>query len=350
MSASRADARAETIRNEAELDEVLTRPSPALLQFIGSVPSPLVVLGAGGKMGPSLAVLARRAAAAAGHPLEVIAVSRFSNAASRQWLEEREVRTIAADLLKEDEVRRLPDAANVLYLVGQKFGTRENPGATWVANTLAPAFVAQRYASSRLVALSTGNVYPLSKVRDGGARETTPLTPLGEYPNAAVARERLFEFFAAEHRTPLVILRLNYAVDLRYGVLPDIARKVFGGEPIDLTMGWFNCIWQGDANELILRSLELASVPRRVFNLTSPQVLSVRAVAERLGERLGRAPQFVGAEAETALLSCADALAGQLGPPATPLDTLLRWTADWVKMGGRSLDKPTHFEVRDGVY
>ena len=338
------------IRDENQLEDWLTRPRPGLVDFIRSLPSPLLILGAGGKMGPTLAVLAQRAAELTGHKLEVIAVSRFSEESSRRWLEARGVSTLRADLLERDEVRKLPDAANVIYLVGLKFGTRENPALTWAANTLAPAQIAERYAQSRLVALSTGNVYPLVPVASGGAREEQALTPLGEYANAAVARERIFEYFARKNGTRLAVLRLNYAAELRYGVLVDIAQKVFTGERIDVTSGWFNCIWQGDANEMILRTLALATSPPSTYNLTGPSVVSVREVSMKFSELLDRPARLIGEEADTALLSNPERLCRELGSPPTAFEDILRCTAEWVRNGGRTLNKPTRFEVRDGKY
>lgn len=340
----------EVIENEETLDELLTRPRPALVQFMASVRSPLVILGAGGKMGPSLALLACRAAEAARHPLEIIAVSRFSDPIARRWLDDRGVQTLSCDLFDPGAVRKLPDAADVLYLVGQKFGTTQSPAGTWAANLLAPARIAERYPATRIVALSTGNVYPLSPVGRGGSMESDPLTPLGEYANATVGRERIFEFFSQKNSTAIVLVRLFYAIDLRYGVLRDLAELIWAGKPVDLTNGHFNCIWQGDANEMVIRSLALATTPAAAFNLTSAAVLSVRAVATRLGELLGRAVDFIGTESETALTGNTAKLRAQLGDPPTPLDTMLCWTADWVKRGGRNLGKPTHFEVRDGRY
>jgi nucleoside-diphosphate-sugar epimerase len=339
-----------TIENELALDELLTRPRPELIQFIKSVHSPLVILGAGGKMGPTLAGLARRAAQAASHPLEILAVSRFSDPNARRWLEARDVRTSSCDLYDPTATRQLPESENVLYLVGQKFGTTQSPAATWAANTIVPARVAERYASARIVALSTGNVYPLSPVAGGGSVESDSLTPLGEYANATVGRERIFEFFSQRHGTPVVLLRLFYATDLRYGVLRDLADKIWAGKPVDLANGHFNCIWQGDANEMVIRSLALANSPAAAFNLTSAAVLSIRQVANRLGELLGKPVRFTGTESETALIGNTSKLRQLLGDPPTPLEAMLRWTADWVKRGGRSLGKPTHFEVRDGRY
>lgn len=340
----------EVIASEAELDEVMTRPSKALVDMIAQVRSPLVVLGAGGKMGPSLAVRAVRAAEAAGHALDVVAVSRFSDAAARQWLEARGVRTLSADLMRRDSLARLPDAHDVLYLVGLKFGTQSDPARTWAVNTLAPAYVAERYPAARLVALSTGNVYPLTPVARGGSVEGDPLTPLGEYANACVARERLFAYFAQTGGPATVLVRLNYAVDLRYGVFVDLGRRLLAGQPIDVTMGYLNAIWQGDANDMILRMLPLATRPARPLNLTGLDVLSVRDVATRLAELLGVSAEIAGQEAPTALLSRAGEAAALLGPPETPLERVLRWTAHWLRQGGPLLGKPTRFEVRDGSY
>lgn len=344
------DRRTEGIPDEAALEERLSRPHPRLIEFIRGVSSPLVILGAGGKMGASLAVLAHRAAQAAGHPLEVIAVSRFADPSVRRGFEDRGVRTLPCDLLAEGAVHQLPDTRNLIYLVGVKFGTAQNASATWAANTLVPARVVERYPRARIVALSTGNVYPLSPVNRRGSTETDPLTPVGEYANSAVARERIFEFYSRRLGTPVALMRLFYAVELRYGVLLDIARKVWNGEAVELTNGFFNCIWQGDANDLILRSLPLAASPPSAWNLCAPQVFSVRQIATRLGELLERSPNFTGAEAATALLGNPARLCGALGEPSLPLETLLPWIAAWVKGGGRTLDKPTHFEVRDGTY
>ncbi|MFL5245876.1 MAG: NAD-dependent epimerase/dehydratase family protein [Gemmataceae bacterium] len=340
----------ESIQSENELEEELTRPRPALITFIKTLKSPLMVLGAGGKMGPTLAVLARRAADVAGHTVNVIAVSRFSDPVSRRWLEDRGVQTLSVDLLNRDAVARLPDTANVLYLVGLKFGTSLDPAQTWAVNTIVPAHIAERYPTAVIVALSTGNVYPLAPAVGPGSRETDSLTPLGEYANAAIARERLFEYFARRNANPIAILRLNYAVELRYGVLVDIARKVYAGEAVDVTMGYFNCIWQGDANDMILRAVALAQTPPLALNLTGPDILSVREVALHFGELMNRPAKTIGREAPTALLSDPSAACRLLGPPPTPMEKVIRWTADWIKRGGRILDKPTHFEARDGKF
>ena len=337
--------------NEEELDELLTHPWPELVAFVNEIASPLVVLGAGGKMGPSLCVLAKRAAAEAGVDLDVVAVSRFGATAAREWLEAHGVQTASADLLDRSTLERLPDAQNVIYLVGMKFGTAANPSLTWAANTLAPTHAAERYAGSRIVALSTGNVYPLTDVAEGGSLEDDPLTPIGEYANAAVARERLFEHFSRQSGGPSVAsIRLNYATELRYGVPVDIANKLLAGEPIDLRNGHFNCIWQGDANDMILRALALTTSPATAWNLTAPGVRSVRETALRLGELLGCEPKFTGIEATNTFLNNPARLCAKLGEPPTPFATILERTARWVKCGGPQHGKATHFEVRDGKF
>ncbi len=337
------------IRTEAELDELMTRPSSALIDFIVSLHGPLLILGAGGKMGPSLAVLARRAVAAAGRGPEIVAVSRFSNADVRAWLEHHGVRTIAADLMDPGALARLPDADVLVYMIGSKFGTIGHPERTWAINAWLPTRVVARYPHTRIAALSTGNVYPMVPVVGSGSVETDPLVPRGEYANSCVGRERLLGFYARKADTPVVLIRLSYAFDLRYGVLVDVARKVYAGRPVDVTMGYANGIWQGDANEMILRSLKLAQSPAYALNLTGPR-FSIREVALRLAELMACPVTLVGQEAETAYLSDTTRLHQTLGKPPTPLEMVIRWTAHWIATGGRLLDKPTHFETRDGRY
>jgi nucleoside-diphosphate-sugar epimerase len=340
----------DVIENETQLNDLLTRPGPQLVEFIRQVRSPLLILGAGGKMGPTLAVLAHRAAVAAGHKLRVVAVSRFRNAGAREWLELHGVEVISCDLFDREALAVLPEAADILYLVGVKFGTSQNPSLTWAANTIIPTNVAERFPKARIVALSTGNVYPMVPMASGGATETDPLTPPGEYANAAVARERLFEFHSRQRGTRLVLVRLNYALDLRYGVLHDLAQKVWTGDAVNLTNGYFNCIWQGDANDSILRSLDLAACPPLALNLTGSNILSVRAVATQLAELMGKSANFTGIESDLALLNNPARACELLGPPPTAVELVLRWTAHWVMRGGASLNKPTHFEVSDGKY
>jgi uncharacterized protein YbjT (DUF2867 family) len=343
--------------SESELDELLSRPTPAVAEALRRAPGDILVLGAGGKMGPSLARMARRAAEMlTGDPRRVIAVSRFGAAADGSEspvaaaLSAAGVEVLRADLDDPRAIAALPDAPNVIYMAGQKFGTSDLPSRTWAANTVMPARVAERFAASRIVAFSTGNVYPLVPASGSGARESDPLTPLGEYANSCVGRERVLEHVSRTRGTPMAIIRLNYAVDLRYGVLVDIAWKVAAGEPVDLRMGWVNVIWQGDANAQAIRALRHAATPPRAINVTGPERLSVRDVATRLGALLGRAPTFTGDEAPDALLSDTTQAQALFGAPSVDADTLVAWVADWVKRGGARLGKPTKFEVRDGKF
>ena len=280
----------------------------------------------------------------------VIAVSRFSSESAALNLETAGVEIARADLAERDELARLPDAPNVIYMAGQKFGTRDLPSRTWAVNTLVPAMVAERYASSRIVAFSTGNVYAMSPASSGGSREGDALTPLGEYANSCVGRERVLEHMSRTHGTPMAIIRLNYAVDLRYGVIVDIAHKIMAGEPVRLEMGFVNVIWQGDANAQALCALAHAASPPFVVNVTGPERLSVRDVATRLGARLGRPALMEGTPAQDALLSDTSLARSLFGPPTVSTDTLIGWVADWVGRGGTKLGKETKFEVRDGRY
>ncbi|NLG26449.1 MAG: NAD-dependent epimerase/dehydratase family protein [Chloroflexi bacterium] len=338
------------METETELEALLTRPSPALIQSLSSLRGDLAILGVAGKMGPTLAILARRALEAAGNPARVIGVSRFSSPAARTALEQAGVETVACDLLERRAVERLPDVANVIYMAGRKFGSTGSEELTWAMNTYAPALVAERYSSARVVAFSTGNVYSLTPVALGGATEEGPLGPVGEYAQSCLGRERVLTYFSQRNATPMTLLRLNYAVELRYGILLDIAHKVAAGAPIDLTMGSVNVIWQGDANSAALRSLALAASPPTVLNITGPETLSVRSAAVQLGELLGVEPRFEGSEAPTALLNNATRAHAALGYPSVPLATLLRWVAGWVRIGGPTLNKPTHYEQRDGRF
>jgi dTDP-4-dehydrorhamnose reductase len=333
-----------------DLEERLSRPCPAVTGTLAALRGDIVVLGAGGKMGPSLARMARRALDAATSRQRVIAVARFSDARVRHRLEKSGVETIACDLVERREVDRLPEARAVIFMVGAKFGTTAAAAATWAANCHAASLAAERYAGVPTVVFSTGNVYPFVAIESDGATEDTPLAPLGEYAQSALGRERIFEFFANSRVTPVAIIRLNYAVELRYGVLADVARKVWTGAPVDLRMGFVNCIWQSDANAAALRSLAAVRSPPFVLNVTGVETVSVRAVAERFGEIFGRAPIVSGSEEPTALLSNAALAADRFGPPSVPLATAIEWVAHWIEIGGESLNKPTHFETRDGRF
>jgi nucleoside-diphosphate-sugar epimerase len=339
-----------TPATEAELDELLSRPATADVDAMAQLDGDLLILGAGGKMGPSLARLARRATDEAARRRRIIAVSRFRALDRGRALARHGVETIACDLLEPDALAALPDAPNVVFMAGQKFGTTESPATTWVLNAWLPAQVMQRFHTARVVVFSTGNVYPLVDTADGGAREEHPLGPVGEYAQSAVARERLVTYFAARHGTPSAILRLNYSVELRYGVLRDLADRIVARDPVDLTMGWVNVIWQRDANAVALRALAAASVPPLVLNVTGPETLRVRDVATRMGEVLGVAPAFAGREAETALLSDAARCHAMFGLPTVTALTVANWVADWVRRGGPSLGKPTHFDERGGAF
>ncbi|HUF28667.1 MAG TPA: NAD(P)-dependent oxidoreductase [Gemmatimonadaceae bacterium] len=332
------------------LEERLSRPSAEVCATLARQPGDVLVLGAGGKMGPSLARMASRALDELGHFHRVIAVARFSDAAAAHALAADGIETIRCDLADRAAVAALPGAANIVFMAGQKFGTTAEPSATWAANVLVPAIVAERYAGSRIVAFSTGNVYPLVPRTGRGSREDDAPAPAGEYAISCLGRERMFEHVSRGRGTPVTIVRLNYAVDLRYGVLVDIARRIVRREPVDVTMGWFNVLWQGDANAQALRCLDHATSPPLVINLTGPETLSVRSVAERLGELLGQAPEITGREADDALLSDASRARGLFGAPSVPADRLIEWVATWVAGGGKALERPTKFEVRDGRF
>jgi nucleoside-diphosphate-sugar epimerase len=337
------------VANEAQLEELLGAPSPADVAFARALTGDVLVVGAGGKMGPSLARRTRRAVQAAGGRTRVVAVSRFSSPELREDLERDGIETLACDLLDPAQVEALPDAANVLYLSGMKFGSQDRPDLTWAQNTIAAAHVARRYARSRIVAFSTGNVYPFVDPASGGSTESDPPAPVGEYAQSCLGRERVFEYFSRERGTPSVLFRLFYAVDLRYGTLVDIARKVAAGEVVDLAVGHVNAIWQGDANSYALRSLGLGASPPRVLNVTGPAV-SVREAAAFFAARLGRPLRTSGVEGPYCLLGNAARCQEALGPPEVPLPTLLEWCAAWVERGGRSLGKPTKFERADGRF
>jgi nucleoside-diphosphate-sugar epimerase len=340
----------DVIANESALDELLTNPTPGLIAFVRSVSGPLVIVGASGKMGPSLAALAKRAALRAGVALDVIAVARFTDPSAREWLERSDVRTVACDLLDRRAVDELPDAGDVIYMAGRKFGTAGDPSLTWIMNSLAPINTLERYGSSRIVALSTGTVYALAGVESGGSVEDDVPEPIGDYANACLGRERIFEYYAAHRGVRVCLIRLNYAVEMRYGVIVDIAQKIVRGEPVDVTMGYFNCIWQRDANELCIRAHDAASAPAKILNLTGPETLSVRETALRLGELMDRPVTIVGTESPRAYLNNATRAFERFGRPEVDVDSIIHWTADWVSRGGATHGKPTHFEVSDGRY
>ena len=338
------------VRDEAALEDLLSNPSSADLECVRRLEGDILILGAAGKMGPSLARRIHRAAARTGSRNRVLAASRFSAPAVRERLDADGIETVAGDLLESDQIAALPHVENVLFLAGRKFGTVGRTDVTWATNTLVPARVAEHFAQSRMVVFSTGNVYPLVPAGGPASREDDPPAPVGEYAQSCLGRERVVEFVSRERNLRALTFRLNYAVDLRYGTLVDIARKVLSGEAIDLTMGFFNAIWQGDANSYALRSLELCASPPAILNVTGPERISVRETAEWFGWLFGRPPQFVSTEGPVALLSDSSRCRAILGEPDVPLPVLRQWVAHWVQAGGASLGKPTHFEVTDGRY
>ncbi len=334
----------------AELEFELSRPSDADAALMGRLEGDILVLGAGGKMGPTLAILADRAARLAGASKRVTAVARFGEPGLRARLESRGVATVRADLLRRREIEELPEAPNVVFMAGQKFGTSGAPSRTWAANAYLPALVAERFPRARIVVFSSGNVYPLADAAGPGPSEAAAPAPVGEYAQSVLARERLFEYFSASSGTPAAIMRLNYAVEPRYGVLRDVAESVRARRPVDLAMGYVNVIWQRDANSIALRLLEHCASPPCVLNVTGADRLSVRGIAERFGRIFGIRPEFIGAEEPTALLSDASACRSLFGPPLMGIDRMIERVARWMLAGGPGLGKPTRFEARDGVF
>ncbi|MGE7611455.1 NAD-dependent epimerase/dehydratase family protein [Paenibacillus sp. NPDC101420] len=338
------------MRTVQELEERLASPSAALIEELSQLDGDIMLLGVGGKMGPSLARLAVNAIRQAGLDKKVIGVSRFSNKELRRELEEAGVEIISADLSDDKALQALPETQNILYMAGNKFGTTGNEHFTWMMNAYLPGRVAERFRNSRMVVFSTGNVYPFTPVSQGGATERTSPNANGEYGQSCLGRERIFEHFSHKNGTPMFIYRLNYAIDLRYGVLLELARSVREGLPIDITMGHANVIWQGDANEIALRALLRCSSPPNVMNITGPETLSLRWAANEFGRKLGVEPIFTGAEAPTALLSNAAKAAATFGYPRVSLAEMIDWIGDWVGQGGETWNKPTHFQEREGKY
>lgn len=342
---------AEMVWNEKNLNQMLTAPSSRLVEDMAKVEGDIMVLGAGGKMGPDLCILAQKASQAAGVSRKVYAVSRFSDPDVVSRLTGCGVEVIAEDLLSPGALEALPDCPNIIFMAGKKFSTRNNEHITWAMNTYLPGKVIQRFPKARIVVFSSGNLYPKLLPSSGGATEQTATEPVGEYCMSCLGRERIFEYSAKEFGTRVAIMRLNYAVDLRYGVLHDIAQMVLAQKAIDLScMPCFNCIWQKDANEAALRLLVHASEEVFFMNVTGPEIVGVRDAAGKLGQLLHIEPVFVGEEAPTAYLSNAGKMFHMFGYPTISLDTMIGWQADWLRSGGRSLGKPTHFEERNGNY
>lgn len=346
MSLLDHDSLPRTIESVQDLDDLLCRPTAALIDDLKRVEGDIMILGVAGKMGATVAGLAK----AADPSRRVIGVARFSDAGVKAWLEARGIETIACDLLDEGQLAALPRAPNIIFMAGRKFGAGGDLALTWAMNVHLPALVAQAFSRARIVAFSTGCVYPFAPFSGRGANEDTPLDPPGEYAQSCVGRERMFEYFSKRYDTPGVLFRLNYAIDMRYGVLHDIAAKIARRAPIDVSMGYVNFIWQGDAAAQALRCLRLCATPPAPLNVSGPEILSVRDLAARLGERLGLEPIIKGQESKTAWLTDTSKAVSLFGLPVVDTDHMIAWTADWVARDMPNYGKPTKFEVRDGRY
>jgi nucleoside-diphosphate-sugar epimerase len=328
----------------------LLEPSDDLVSEIVELDGDILILGVGGKMGPALARVAKQAVDKAGINKKITGVARFSEPGLREELNSDGIETIGADLLLDDQLGALPDIKNVLYLAGTKFGTTGNESFTWAMNSYLPGRIAQKYKNSRIVVFSTGNVYPLTPVLMGGADETLTPQPVGEYAQSCLGRERVFQYYSLKNNTHILIYRLNYANDVTYGVLLEIARSVKEKRALDLSMGHVNVIWQGDANEMALKAFRHCAVPSKILNITGPETISVRWLAKEFGRLLGETPQFVSQERDTALLSNAAESCRLFGYPKVPLKKMIELIVDWINQGGKIIDKPTHFQERAGQF
>lgn len=335
---------------EEKLNELLTTPSDALIEDIKKIKGDIMVLGAGGKMGPTLCVLAKNACRAAGIDKKIYAVSRGSDPIATELMKNNGIEVIAMDLLDKEKLYALPEVENVIFMAGKKFGTNGNEWQTWSMNSVLPAFVGDKFKHSNIVVFSSGNIYPIVPLSQGGCKESDSVGPNGEYAMSCLARERSFEYAANTYGTNVFIYRLNFAVDLRYGVLFDVADKIMKGEKISLATPCFNFIWQGSANEIAIRGLLHANAPACVMNVTGPETVSVKQAAIKLGEYLGKEPLFEDYIGNDAYLNDASLAMETFGYPSVSAETLIRWQAEWILDGGRTLNKPTHFEERKGKY
>jgi len=339
-----------SIQDVAQLEDLLSEPTEGVVRTLGGLEGDIVVLGAAGKMGPTLARMAKRASEAAGVKRRVIGVSRFSPPSLENQLQAWGVETVRCDLLDPASLAKLPDAANVVFMAGMKFGSTGQEWLTWAINSFLPGLVANRYRNSKIAVFSTGNVYGLSPITRGGSCEKDALNPSGEYAMSCVGRERIFEHFSRANNTKMTILRLNYACELRYGVLLDIAQRVNASQPVSLPMGHLNTIWQADASAMSLESFRCALSPPNVINITGPELLSVRSVAEEFGKKFGKPVRFDGTESSDALLSNGAKSFELFGRPRVNAQQIIDWIADWVRRGETTLAKPTHFEERAGHF
>lgn len=340
----------EKIENEAHLEEIMSQPMPEVIEMMKRLKGDIMILGIAGKMGVTLGRQAVEAIKAAGVSKKVIGVARFSNPAAKQQLEEHGIETIKCDLLNWHEVNALPQVENVIFMAGRKFGTEGSEALTWAMNAVIPNYVGEHFKNSRLVVFSTGCVYPLVGAATGGCTEADAPAPIGEYPQSGLARERVFEYCAKKNNTPLLLFRLNYAIDTRYGVLHDIASLVWNEQPVSLGVSHFNVVWQGDANAYALRSLELASSDIEYLNVTGPETISIQFIAEAFAKAFGKEVRYVGTPSEKCYLNNASKCFHRLGYPHVSLQWMIERTAEWFMMGGSSLGKPTHFEVNDGKF
>ena len=338
------------IKNVEELEDCLSEPPPGAVKAMERLDGDILLLGIAGKMGPSLACMAKRASELAGKRRRIIGVARFSSPEKESELQASGIETIRCDLLDETAVQKLPEVPNVIFMAGMKFGSTGQESLTWAMNTYLPAVVCRKFSRSRIVAFSTGNVYGLVPVAKGGAVETNTPNPVGEYAMSCLGRERIFEHFSRVHKMPVTIIRLNYACELRYGVLVDLALQIQADKPVDLGMGWFNIIWQGDANAMTLQCFDCAASPPCSLNVTGPEILNVRETSEKLARRMNKRASFTGTESSTALLNNAQVAFRRFGPPRIAAEELINHVADWVAAGGLTLGKPTHFESREGKF
>lgn len=340
----------ETIVDEEQLEELLSRPTSEVVDLFKTLEGDIIFLGIAGKIGPSIARMAMRACKEAGVSKRIIGVSRFSNELERNQIEQFGIETIRGNLLEPDFVNTLPKVKNVVFLAGMKFGAEGNLSLTWAMNAYMPAMVAEHFKDSRIVAFSTGCVYPLVNIRSGGSVESDKPVAIGEYAQSCLGRERMFEYGSLKYGTQVSLIRLNYSVEMRYGVLVDVASKVKNDQVVDLAMGYFNVIWQGDMNVVSLLSLAQCTSPAKIINITGPEMLSVRQIALEFGKLFGKTPKFSGEEASTALLSNACLSHSLFGKPMVSPAKIIQWISNWMKHENRLLNKQTHFEVRDGKY
>jgi nucleoside-diphosphate-sugar epimerase len=340
----------EKITSEEQLEELLSRPTDYVVETFKRIDGDVIILGVAGKMGPTLARMAKRASDSAGKKRRVIGVARFSRPDQQAALEMHGIETIKADLLDQKQLDKLPDAPNVVYMPAMKFGSTGQEALTWAMNAYLPGMCAQRYKGSRIVAFSTGNVYGLSPIVLGGSTETAELNPVGDYAMSCLGRERMFDHFSRVNKTPVALIRLNYATEMRYGVMVDMAEKVWKQQELDVSMGAFNAIWQGDANAMTLAAFDHVASPPFILNVAGPEILSVRRTCQEFGRIMNKTPILSGVESSDALISNGQLGHRLFGYPRVPVATMMRWIADWVLSGGSSLGKPTHFEARDGKY